>query len=87
MGKIVDITGQTFGFLTAIEPSRVNGRFGWRCICECGNIIDVESNNLRSGRTQSCGCKRANLIGLKNKKDKVGQRIGSLIVLEATDER
>lgn len=87
MGKIIDITGQTFGFLTVIEPSRVNGRFGWRCTCECGNIIDIESNNLRSGRTQSCGCQRANLVGLKNKKDKVGQRIGSLVVLEATDER
>lgn len=87
MGKIIDITGQTFGFLTALESTRINGRFGWRCQCECGKIVDVDSNNLRSGRTQSCGCQKASSIGKKTKKDKVGQRIGSLVVLATTDER
>lgn len=26
------------------------------CQCDCGNIIEVRNNNLRSGSTQSCGC-------------------------------
>lgn len=51
MGKIIDITGQTFGFLKAIEPQRCsNGRFGWKCQCICGKEITVDSGNLRSGK-------------------------------------
>ena len=87
MGKIIDITGQTFGYLTVIKPTRVNGRFGWQCQCICGKKIDVDSGNLRSGKTQSCGCQTKNLIGKKNKKDKVGQRIGSLTVIRDSGQR
>lgn len=28
----------------------------WKCQCDCGNIIEVCGNNLRTGSTQSCGC-------------------------------
>lgn len=28
----------------------------WKCKCQCGNIIEVPSNNLTSNHTQSCGC-------------------------------
>jgi len=38
MPKALDLTGQKFGKLTAIErlPSR-NGKTYWLCKCECGN--------------------------------------------------
>lgn len=78
LGKVIDITGQTFGYLTALYPIRVLGRYGWHCKCICGNELDVESNNLRKGRTKSCGCMRKKLVGKSNTKDKTGQRIGSL---------
>lgn len=88
MGKIIDITNQKFGDLTVISPSRTSsGRFGWKCKCDCGNTIIVESGNLRSGRTTSCGCKKNLKIGKKNTKNLIGQTFGKLTVLEKTDER
>lgn len=56
-GTYIDLTGQKFGRLTAIEYA---GRFGrrtkWRCKCECGNETLVDVSKLRSGHTKSCGC-------------------------------
>lgn len=87
MGKIIDITGQQFGFLTAIEPTRVNGRFGWKCECVCGKNIAVESNNLRTGKTKSCGCQTQSLISSAIKKDLTGRQYGFLTVLGPTEQR
>jgi hypothetical protein len=28
----------------------------WNCICDCGEMTQVVSNNLKSGGTISCGC-------------------------------
>lgn len=87
MGKVIDITGQTFGFLTALYPTRINGRFAWHCKCECGAEIDVDSNNLRNGKTKSCGCKKSALISQKVSKDLTGKKFGYLTVLAPTEER
>ena len=56
--RIADITGQRFGRLIALHPTenRSSRRIVWRCQCDCGNMVDVSSGNLRSGRTKSCGC-------------------------------
>lgn len=86
MGKAIDITGQKFGRLTALYPTRKNGRFAWHCKCDCGNECDVDSGNLRTGKQKSCGCLR-NENGRGKKKDITGQRFGLLTVLEATEER
>ena len=58
MGKAVDIFGQKFGKLTAIEPTdkRVDGKIVWRCVCSCGNEVFATAKDLRSGNTKSCGC-------------------------------
>ena len=53
----LDLTGQRFGKLTALEPARdARGRTAWRCRYDCGNETVVLTGNLRSGRTKSCGC-------------------------------
>ena len=36
-----------------------DGQRVWRCRCTCGKEIDVRAGALRSGRTQSCGCKKS----------------------------
>lgn len=57
----LDLTGQRFGALTALSLSdRVakNRRRYWRCRCDCGNEVEVRSDHLTSGATQSCGCER-----------------------------
>lgn len=60
--KVIDLTGMRFGELTAVEFVKIVGKSPnkcavWRCLCSCGNFVDVRSSNLRSGHTTSCGCK------------------------------
>lgn len=62
MGRFVDLRGQRFGRLV-IECrgktlSRNNGGtiLYWLCKCDCGNETEVVGNDLKSGRTFSCGC-------------------------------
>ena len=78
MGKLIDLTSQTFGKLTVIEKTdkkSSNGHIIWKCKCECGNETEVTGDHLKSGHTKSCGCLRA----LENL---TGQRFGKLIVLD-----
>lgn len=87
MGKIIDITNQKFGYLTVLNPTRLNGRFAWHCKCDCGNEIDVDSGNLRTGKTKSCGCKKSDLVSKARAKDLTGKRFGFLTVLKPTKDR
>lgn len=61
IGRGIDLTGQTFNRLTALEPlsKSKNGTWRWRCICSCGQETVVSTAMLRSLRTQSCGCARS----------------------------
>jgi hypothetical protein len=57
----IDLTGQRFGRLVAMEPSQhrtPRGRFKilWTCRCDCGGEAIATVDRLRSGETQSCGC-------------------------------
>ena len=53
-----DLINKKFGKLTAIS---VYDKLKWRCICECGNFINVRTVHLTHNHTKSCGC----IIGLK----------------------
>lgn len=48
-----DLTGQLFTYLTPLYYIK-GGK--WHCKCKCGNEVDVDTRNLNSGHTQSCGC-------------------------------
>ena len=53
--KLIDLAGQRFNRLVAIE--RVAGKkTKWLCRCDCGEPTVVESYNLRTGASKSCGC-------------------------------
>lgn len=55
----IDITGQSFGFLTVIEYSHnENQRAYWLCRCQCGTLKAIHGQRLRNGKTKSCGCQR-----------------------------
>lgn len=60
MGKIIDLTGQKFGFLQVVRISE-NVKYGhlaaWICLCECGTTKEIVGSSLRRGATKSCGCK------------------------------
>jgi hypothetical protein len=57
----IDLTGQRFGKLIALYPiynrdKDRNAHTKWHCRCDCGNECDIDLGNLRSGKSQSCGC-------------------------------
>lgn len=60
-----NLTGQTFHFLTAIEPTsrRSGSSVVWKCKCKCGNFTEVASADLKRGKTKSCGCMRYSSFG------------------------
>ena len=69
-----DITGQKFGFLTAIEYV---GESKWRCQCDCGNETEVLVTHLINGTIKSCGCYRNLPV-----ESLVDQKFGDWTVLE-----
>lgn len=58
MSKLIDLSGQRFGFLTVIQRApKISGeKPKWICQCDCGKQIAVDGARLRSGHTKSCGC-------------------------------
>ena len=73
-----DLTNQTFGYLTPFEYIK-----GGKCKCKCGNETIVYTKYLKSGHTQSCGCKKKetkniiDMTGFENDGIKVIERAGS----------
>lgn len=67
--EIKDLTGQVFGRLTAIAPTEKRKRryVVWKCKCQCGNEVEVESGLLTSGNIKSCGCWRQEQIVTANR--------------------
>lgn len=84
--RIKDLTGQKFGKLTAIKPTkeRSHGSVIWECQCECGNITYASAEGLRAGDNRSCGCYNSSRIKFAErvKKDLTGQRFGKLVVIK-----
>ena len=58
MAKPLDLTGQQFGQLTAIEWTGQSDWYGrtWLCHCDCGGDKVVTTAHLRRGSVTSCGC-------------------------------
>lgn len=67
-GKAKDISGMTFGYLTAIEPTGEKNRkdIVWSFRCKCENIVYLPATRVLTGNTLSCGClKGAHLKAFK----------------------
>ena len=68
-GKAKDITGMTFGYLTAIEPTGARHRkdLVWLFQCKCGNTIELPATRVLNGNTLSCGCLKGAHLKMTNK--------------------
>lgn len=73
---LVDLVGNTYGRLTVVSRAANNkhGHTMWNCLCLCGKMTVSPGQGLKSGGKISCGCSRI--------KDRTGQRIGILTVVE-----
>ncbi len=56
----LNITGQRYGRLVAIEPTerRENKNVVWRFRCDCGGTREASAAQVRNGNIKSCGCLR-----------------------------
>lgn len=63
MATLIDRTGETYGRLKALSylPD-YKKRGAWICVCECGSFVATRGENLKSGRTKSCGCLQRDLM-------------------------
>jgi len=79
-----DLSGQTFGHLTAISwtEERKDRSVVWECKCSCGKRAKASAVDLRRGRAKHCGCYPKGKI-----KDLRGQTFGHLTVISLTEER
>lgn len=52
-----DMLGMTINRLSVIAyAGSVKGKAKWTCVCDCGRLTTATGNQIRSGRTRSCGC-------------------------------
>lgn len=77
----IDLTGKIFGYLTPIYYIK-GGK--WHCQCKCGNEVDVDTRNLNSGHTTSCGCRQKEVAGKSNTKDMLNYEDDNIKILEQT---
>lgn len=71
-----DISGQKFGKLTALNPTKKRwyGSVVWTCKCDCGNDVDAAYHQLSTFHKTSCGCKHFKY----DREDLTGKQFGSL---------
>lgn len=56
-GKVKDITGQTFNWLTIESLAYIKNSYSyWNCLCKCGVIKVIRGDGIKSGAVKSCGC-------------------------------
>jgi len=93
LAKKKDLTGQRFFRLFVLEE--IKERFytpqgipqiKYRCLCDCGNIVEVYAGNLRKGNTKSCGCLNRELASQRWLIDLVGHRFGMLVVEKRVED-
>ena len=65
--KDVETVGSTFGslFVTGVADN-IGGRRAYKCVCECGETLEVRGYSLRTGNTSSCGCVRRDKTVARN---------------------
>lgn len=78
--------GYRVGKLTVAERTdrRRNRHAVWRCRCDCGEDILLDTRYLQRGTVQDCGCGGLTPAG---QKDLTGRRFGKLVCLEPTAKR
>lgn len=68
--KPKNISGQRFGRLLAVAMvgSDRDSKAIWKCVCDCGTIIERTGDVLRSGINKSCGCLRREMMADKQRR-------------------
>jgi len=86
--KFRDITGQRFGKLTALSPTkeRRQGNVVWECRCDCGDLYYQSERNLVRGFSKHCGCEKRKRNPTEFR-DLTDQKFNRLRALSPTEKR
>lgn len=80
MARPIDITGQKFNKWTVESLAYVKGYDKYyNCVCECGTRKIVLGQNIRNGKSKSCGCEKHKQA--HNFIDRTGQKYNRLTCL------
>ncbi len=90
MARGKDLVGCRFGRLTVLEKTdqREKHYVLWRCRCDCGREILVDTKRLKRGTVRDCGCvpgknaRRGNVA-----EDLTGQKFGELTVISRAENK
>lgn len=60
-----DLIGRRFNQITILGFDHFDkwNKGHWLCRCDCGKVWTVETHQLKSGKTKSCGCLKAKMAG------------------------
>ena len=90
MSKLIDLTGQDFGYWHVLYRAQNDkgGKARWHCRCTaCGTEKDVQGTHLRAGKSTNCGCIRMKKMQAAITKDETGKTYGFLkVIRKATEE-
>lgn len=90
MTSTSDLTGQRFGKLTVLERAeeKQDRYYLWRCRCDCGGEILVNTKRLKRGTVQDCGCIRKKTACRGTiAEDLKGRQFGKLTVLSRAENK
>ena len=77
--RFINIKGEKYNHLTVLYLTGFKRRRAeWLCQCDCGKYVIVDSHNLRTEHTKSCG----HLVSEMLRNDLVGKQFGYLKVLK-----
>ena len=48
--------GSRFGKLVVLEEIKTKGKYTYKCLCDCGNIVVISKYYLVNGHNKSCSC-------------------------------
>lgn len=85
-----NLLGEKFGKLKVIEKTdkRENAYIVWKCICDCGGMIDVNTKKLKRGTVTNCGCIVKNNAKNGTKAENLlGKKFGYLTVKERVENQ
>lgn len=90
MPKRQDLINKRFGRLVVAEklPEKEDRYATWRCKCDCGGEIIVNTKRLQRGTITNCGCiPKTNACHGTIAEDLTGRRFGKLVVLNREESK
>jgi hypothetical protein len=63
-----DLRGKRFGKLVVLRLAYTRRGLWWSCRCDCGGHAAVDTPNLVSGNTSTCGCGKRDVLVARNTK-------------------